>query len=209
MLDFMLPHTTVTHLQFLCEASAQKGLCHANYLSVIICVGDVFRGGSICKSHEWSGESERATARPRRMDWQHERRKKRNRDITTPLNLSSQLLLYGFEFYYVLLNRRLYFYQQILGKFGRVQKVYSDGDLRVLIGAKEWTINPKCCALAVLAENSNMKQQDRSKIEDTTGRDAIVSNFAVHPTLDTYNMIVHDYAHVCCLLAATCTIMYV
>lgn len=52
MLDFMLPHTTVTHLQFLCEASAQKGLCHANYLSVIICVGDVFRGGSICKSHE-------------------------------------------------------------------------------------------------------------------------------------------------------------
>ncbi|GFS03402.1 E3 ubiquitin-protein ligase MIB2 [Elysia marginata] len=34
-----------------------------------------------------------------------------------------------------------------LGKIGVVKKVYTDGDLRVLVADQEWTFNPLCCTL--------------------------------------------------------------
>ncbi|RUS90925.1 hypothetical protein EGW08_001322 [Elysia chlorotica] len=34
-----------------------------------------------------------------------------------------------------------------LGKIGIVKKVYTDGDLRVLVADQEWTFNPLCCIL--------------------------------------------------------------
>ncbi|XP_059145038.1 E3 ubiquitin-protein ligase MIB2-like [Physella acuta] len=34
-----------------------------------------------------------------------------------------------------------------LGKVGVVKKVYSDGDLRVVVANQEWTFNPLCCTL--------------------------------------------------------------
>lgn len=59
-----------------------------------------------------------------------------------------------------------------LGKLGKVLKVYSDGDLRVQLDGRAWTLNPQCVRLvpgsaAELANtmhaNQNQRQEPSSK----------------------------------------------
>ena len=68
--------------------------------------------------------------------------------------------------------------KQILGRTGRVQKVYVDGDLRITVGKHVWTINPVSCALvrhnpAPPPENKNTTHEadDKGpKREDPSGK---------------------------------------
>ena len=55
---------------------------------------------------------------------------------------------------------------QALGKMGRVQIVYSDGDLRVCVSGQTWTFNPACCSAAPHAQqelNNTMSEHQREE----------------------------------------------
>jgi hypothetical protein len=58
---------------------------------------------------------------------------------------------------------------QILGKTGRIVKIYPDGDLRVKIKAlgNTWTLNPKC--VTTLEENDEDKDLTGAKFSESFG----------------------------------------
>ena len=72
-------------------------------------------------------------------------------------------------------NKTLYFLStrvqvnlQILGKLGKVVKVYSDGDLRVQFDGHTWTLNPQCVRFipssdAELTNTMHAKQNQRQE----------------------------------------------
>lgn len=56
----------------------------------------------------------------------------------------------------------------VLGKTGKVIRVYADGDPRVRIKGHKWKLNPACCRLATDVEREAMDPSDPSSCDDSS-----------------------------------------
>ena len=59
---------------------------------------------------------------------------------------------------------------QALGKMGRVQKVYADGDLRVCVSGQTWTFNPACCSAAPHAQQDLNNTMSENQLEEPSSK---------------------------------------
>ncbi|XP_071946064.1 E3 ubiquitin-protein ligase MIB2-like isoform X3 [Antedon mediterranea] len=84
----------------------------------------------------------------------------------------------------------------IIGKVGKVLRIYSDGDLRVLIDAAPWTLNP-ACVVPVSQNRTDINNTMRPDREEEKGHmqaliDQIVS---VNLSTESCDKLVSDAAH--------------
>ena len=59
--------------------------------------------------------------------------------------------------------------RHILGKIGKVVKVYADGDLRVSVENQTWTLNPLCVTLVPESNTDIVREADTSRHQQERG----------------------------------------
>ncbi|KAK6635597.1 hypothetical protein RUM44_000851 [Polyplax serrata] len=87
-----------------------------------------------------------------------------------------------------------------LGKVGKVNKIYRDGDLRVCIGTQTWTLNPACVTLVPGSQtelNNSMQSSSNHREEHVNPLASLLSSLKLVQPTDTTNMdkLVREAAH--------------
>ena len=87
-----------------------------------------------------------------------------------------------------------------LGKVGKVNKIYRDGDLRVCIDSQTWTLNPACVTLVPGSQteiNNSMQSSSNQREEHTNPLASLLSSLQLVQPADTTNMdkLVREAAH--------------